>query len=385
MSDVFSVKVAQRVALAPYIRNGERRVALRFGYDRELIVLARNAGARWSPDDKCWHVPDGSASLKLLYATFKGKAWIDGSELFGPKRPAGQKAADPNAAPCTPPLGQEQLACFEAMERRMRIARYSPSTQRVYQNALKQLFLRFPGKPPQAIGIGDIEAFQHELSIRPNVSNSYLNQMVNAIRYYYKEVLGDATRVKFIERPRTERKLPNVLSLEEVQAILRAPSNLKHQCILMLIYSAGLRLGELTNLKRTDIIPERKQVVVRGGKGRKDRITLLSTKVLAKLHEYMTQYRPKEYLFEGQTGGPYSGKSVQAVFHRAREKAGITAPATVHTLRHSFATHLLEGGTDLRYIQTLLGHSSSKTTEIYTHVSTKAIGNIRSPLDDLDV
>lgn len=205
------------------------------------------------------------------------------------------------------------------------------------------------------------------------------------MRYYYKDVLGDAQRVKFIERPRGERKLPNVLSEEEVTAILRAVDNLKHQCILMLIYSAGLRLGELINLKRSDIIPERHQVIIRGGKGKKDRITVLSPKIRERLDRYLVEYRPTLFLFEGQSGGAYSDTSVQTIFRRAKDKARITAPATVHTLRHSFATHLLEKGTDLRYIQTLLGHSSSKTTEIYTHVSTKALGKIRSPLEDLDI
>ena len=168
-------------------------------------------------------------------------------------------------------------------------------------------------------------------------------------------------------------------------ALLNAVDNLKHKCILMLIYSAGLRMGELLALERTDIIPERKQVLVRGGKGGKDRVTLLSEKILTLLNEYLQAYTPRIYLFESPEGGMYSATSVQMVFKRAKKKAGITAPATVHTLRHSFATHLLESGTDLRYIQTLLGHASSKTTEIYTHVSTKALGQIRSPLDNLDL
>ena len=166
---------------------------------------------------------------------------------------------------------------------------------------------------------------------------------------------------------------------------MKAPTNLKHRCILMLIYSAGLRLGELIGLERTDIIPDRKQVLIRSTKGGKDRVSLLSEKILKLLQEYLTAYAPRTYLFEGPSGSKYSDTSVQQVFKQAKKKAGITAPATVHTLRHSFATHLLENGTDLRYIQTLLGHSSSRTTEIDTHVSTKALGKIRSPLDNLDL
>jgi site-specific recombinase XerD len=156
-----------------------------------------------------------------------------------------------------------------------------------------------------------------------------------------------------------------VLSEQEVAALLKSPANLKHRCMLMLIYSAGLRMGERLRLDLADIDRDRRQVLIRGGKGKKDRVSLLSTKLLDMLDDYLSEYRPKQHLFEGQTGGRYSEASVQAVFHAAKEKAGIAKPATVHTLRHSFATHLLEKGTDLRYIQTLLGHSSSKTTEIF--------------------
>jgi integrase/recombinase XerD len=380
------VSAQRRVQLDALYRNGEKRIALRFGYQEELIDLARRAGARWSPGDRCWHVPDGSASLKQVYATFKGKAWLDGSKLFGKDRTAAPAAHEekPKAAR-NASLDAEQRAALEVMQRKLEIGRYSPSTIETYLNATKHFFLHFPQKQPKDIGTAEIEAYQHELATVRKVSNSYLNQVVNAVRYYYKDVLGDACRVKFIERPRGERKLPKVLSEQEVAAILRAPTNLKHRCILMLIYSAGLRLGELIALERTDILTERKQVLIRGGKGGKDRVSLLSEKLLALLQEYLKSYAPQHHLFEGPKGARYSDTSVQQVFKQAKKKAGITAPATVHTLRHSFATHLLENGTDLRYIQTLLGHSSSKTTEIYTHVSTKAIGKIRSPLDNLDL
>ena len=377
------------VRLAAMVHKAERRIALHFPYDAELIAVAKGLGAKWSATAKCWHVENGSASLKAVFAAYKGKAWVDGTALFKAKPetsapPQKTAAASPKPVPVRATLNADQIEALAQMTKKLEIARYSPNSIKTYLNATKQFFLHHPNKHPNELRTEDIETYQHLLAAG-KASNSYLNQVVNAVRYYYKEVLGDGTRVRFIERPRGERKLPKVLSEEEVTAILRAVVNLKHQCILMLIYSAGLRLGELINLRRTDILPDRKQVVIRGGKGGKDRITLLSDKVLAKLDLYLEAYRPKVYLFEGQHGGAYSDTSVQAIFKQAKAKAGITAPATVHTLRHSFATHLLEKGTDLRYIQTLLGHSSSKTTEIYTHVSTKAIGKIRSPLDDLDL
>jgi integrase/recombinase XerD len=393
------------VLLEHVVHDAKRCIALNCPYDTDLIAAAKKAGATWSASHKRWYVLNSPEHLQAIFAAFKGVAWVDMNGLrkkaeAAPARaiplpPHNQTADGRKGSPAVtadkPPrtllttLSLAQQDALNAMQRKLEIARYSTNTIGTYLNATKLFFQHHAAKNPKDISAADIEAYQHELATTRKVSNSYLNQVVNALRYYYKDVLGDAYRVKFIERPRGERKLPKVLSEQEVAAILKAPTNLKHRCILMLIYSAGLRLGELIALERTDIIPERKQVLIRGGKGGKDRVSLLSEKLLALLQEYLTSYAPRHYLFEGPQGAKYSDTSVQQVFKQAKKKAGITAPATVHTLRHSFATHLLENGTDLRYIQTLLGHSSSKTTEIYTHVSTKAIGKIRSPLDYLDL
>lgn len=361
-------------------------IALRFPYDATLISAAKKMGARWSNTHRCWYTANSPEQLKTIFAAFKGLAWVDMNELRRkPGARAAAKATGSGKKPATSALSSAQAEALSAMRRKLEVARYSASTIETYLNATKHFFLHFGKKHPRDIGPADIEAYQHELASVRQVSNSYLNQVVNAVRYYYKDVLGDAHRVKFIERPRGERKLPKVLSEQEVAAILRAPANLKHRCMLMLIYSAGLRLGELLALELTDIDRDRQQVLIRSAKGNKDRVSLLSTKVLAMLDQYLAEHRPKHYLFDGQNGGRYSDASVQAVFHAAKDKAGVAKPASVHTLRHSFATHLLEKGTDLRYIQALLGHASSKTTEIYTHVSNKALGKIRSPLDDLDL
>jgi integrase/recombinase XerD len=178
--------------------------------------------------------------------------------------------------------------------------------------------------------------------------------------------------------------LPNVLSKEEVKAILESTKNIKHRAMLSLIYSCGLRCGELIHLKPTDIDSKRNLVIIRNGKGRKDRIVPLSPKILDLLREYYKSNKPKIYLFEGQFEGiMYSDRSLQLVLKQSLQTANIKKPVTLHWLRHSYATHLLESGTDLRYIQELLGHNSSKTTEIYTHVSTKSLQQIKSPFDDL--
>ena len=175
-----------------------------------------------------------------------------------------------------------------------------------------------------------------------------------------------------------------MLSEEEVTAILKTITNIKHKALIMTIYSGGLRISELINLKVKDIDSDRMQIRVQQSKGKKDRYTLLSQKTLLILRQYFKEYKPKEWLFEGEGDGEYSQKAIQNILKRAVLKAGIKKRITVHSLRHSFATHLLENGTDLRYIQNLLGHSNSKTTEIYTHITTKGFDQIKNPLDKLE-
>jgi site-specific recombinase XerD len=230
-----------------------------------------------------------------------------------------------------------------------------------------------------------IVVFCQYLVIDRKVSASHQNQAINAIKFYYERVLGGQRKFYNLVRPNKEKALPNVLSTQEVTALLKATTNLKHRAILTTIYSSGLRIGEAINLKIKDIDSNRMQIRVEQAKGKKDRYTLLSTKTLTLLRTYIKTYRPKTHLFEGPEGGPYSARSIQVFFKERCQKAGITKKVTVHTLRHSFATHLLEKGTDLRYIQVLLGHESSKTTEIYTHMTTKGFDQIISPMDDLEI
>lgn len=197
--------------------------------------------------------------------------------------------------------------------------------------------------------------------------------------------MGGQRKFYFIDRPNKEKTLPSVLSTQEVIDILKQTENIKHKAILMTIYSAGLRISESINLKFKDIDSDRMQIRVEQGKGKVDRYSLLSVRTLMILREYYKQYRPTVWLFEGvKKGEQYSTRSIQQVFQDAVHKAGITKDVSVHTLRHSFATHLLENGTDLRYIQSLLGHANSKTTEIYTHITTKGFDQIKSPMDTLD-
>ncbi|MFM8833861.1 MAG: tyrosine-type recombinase/integrase [Cytophagales bacterium] len=274
--------------------------------------------------------------------------------------------------------------CPHAMLEKMESMRYAASTVEIYKQNFEEFINYHYAKKIDDITEPEIIAYTRYLVQERGISASAQNQAINAIKFYYEKVKGGARKFYQLERPLRETKLPTVLSVEEVQALLKGVKNVKHKAMLMLCYSAGLRLSELLNLRPSDIDSDRMQICIRAAKGKKDRYTLLSEKLLPLLRDYYKRYQPKEYLFEGEGGGTYSERSVQAITKEACKRANIIKHVTVHTLRHSFATHLLESGTDLRYIQNLLGHNSSKTTEVYTHVTSKALSGIKSPLDNLD-
>jgi integrase/recombinase XerD len=242
----------------------------------------------------------------------------------------------------------------------------------------------FNDKPVSTLTNQDVIDYNTHYILKKNLSTSFQNQVVNAIKLYFNTLQNIEIVIDKIHRPRREKLLPNVLSKDEIKKILEAHSNIKHKTMLSVIYSCGLRRSELINLKPADIDSKRNIIIIRQAKGKKDRIVPLSQKVLALLRTYYIGYKPVTWLFEGQRGNePYDERSLANVLKQAVEKANIQKPVSLHWLRHSYATHLLESGTDLRYIQELLGHSSSKTTEIYTHVSTNHLQNIKSPFDDL--
>lgn len=262
--------------------------------------------------------------------------------------------------------------------------RYSTSTIKTYCDALRVFFTYHKNISIQHITMQHIILFNNEYIIGRGLSISYQNQFVNALKLFYLIIRNTNFIIENIARPRREYRLPNVLSKEEVKMLLNILINLKHRTMLCLLYSCGLRSGELLNLQPIHIDSKRNIILIKQSKGKKDRIVPLSSKILEMLREYYRLYKPQTYLFEGQNiGEKYDSRSLQLVLKQAVKKAGIQKPVTLHWLRHSYATHLLESGTDLRYIQELLGHNSSKTTEIYTHVSTKNIQHIKSPFDDL--
>jgi site-specific recombinase XerD len=276
------------------------------------------------------------------------------------------------------------LGLFETVQREMRLRNYSQKTIKSYTSCIRSLVQHFKPRHPRELTNEDLRSYLILLIGKEQYASSTINQVINALRFLYVDLYGGQMQLGDLPRPRKERKLPEVLNEEEVLRIFNAVGNVKHKAILMLTYSAGLRVGEVVRLRISDIDEQRLLIHLHKAKGNKDRYTVLSTAFLGTLEEYLREYRPREFLFEGQDGRRHlSERSVQSIFARAAKDAGILKHVTVHTLRHSFATHLLEGGTDLRYIQELLGHSSSKTTEIYTHVSKKSIAKIASPLDRL--
>lgn len=281
-------------------------------------------------------------------------------------------------------LPPETIMKIEDFRTWMSHKRYSDSTIKTYSETLSVL-LRFilPKSPEEMLG-KDMIDFVNKYIIPNKYSYAFQNQAVNSAKLFFREIIKGKLDTERFERPRSESKLPNVLSKEEVKAILQAPVNLKHRSMLSLIYACGLRRSELLRLEPKHVDSKRHMLIILNSKGKKDRMVPISDRVIEMLREYYKTYRPEVFLFEGQyKGTQYSEQSLQSVLKQAVVKCRITKPVTLHWLRHSYATHLLESGTDLRYIQELLGHKSSKTTEIYTHVSEKSLQKIKSPFDDL--
>ena len=261
------------------------------------------------------------------------------------------------------------------------LKRYSKNTINSYQSHLRLTRMHFENKNLEELKDKELFEFVYHLVEVKNISPSYQRQIVGALKLFYKEIYGRTIPFEYLKVQRNEQKLPIVLSKEEVKRVIDSIDNLKHKAIISLLYGSGLRIGELLELRKSDIDSDRMLIHVKGAKGKKDRYTILSETVLFILRSYYLQFKPKDYLFEGQKGGKYSSESAGQVFKRSLKKAKIGKRATLHTLRHSFATHLLEDGVSIAHIQKLLGHTSIKTTLIYTHIAKDSLFKIKSPLD----
>ncbi|GAB3529878.1 hypothetical protein GCM10027443_09740 [Pontibacter brevis] len=373
------------VRLQPMLIEGGRTViSVTFRMNQGLYdTLRRSRVANWQKEQKCFAIPEDGQSIQALAEEIEGVGWLWLSQELQVRDVALLRKLWEQ----TYIKENNYISCPIDYLEKLYLLNYSMNTIRTYHS----LLLRFLNGHREK-GMASVNAFTEEEinSYHRNMvqagaySCSLINQSINAVKFYYQRVLGrHEVQLNNVERPEKPERLPTVLSKQEVARILSATDNLKHRCLLQLLYAGGLRIGEVINLRLTDVQSGRNLLLIRGGKGKKDRTTLLSQKLLQSLREYYKAYRPKVWLFEGQTGGQYTVDSTRNVFRACVAKAGIKTKVTPHTLRHSFATHLLEQGTDLRYIQVLLGHRSSKTTEIYTHVTTHALDKIVSPLDNL--
>lgn len=348
---------------------------------------------RWSKTMMSWYVPQVSCTHGDLYVILKDIAHIDYSAVKIKKEIITDLITPINSlaiieqVPETqvlPQLNEEHIKKINNFKMWLQSKRYSQNTIGTYTDALK-LFLKFyNNKAVETIDNQDLINFNNRYILSNNLSVSFQNQVVNAVKLFFSTIENKKLQPDLIHRPKRAKLLPNVLSKEEVKALLAAPSNIKHKAMLSLIYACGLRCGELIRLMPSMVDSNRKLLLIKQSKGRKDRIVPLSDKILTLLRDYYVIFKPKNFLFEGQTAGEmYDERSLQQVLKNNVVKANIQKPVTLHWLRHSYATHLLENGTDLRYIQEILGHSSSRTTEIYTHVSNKSIQKIVSPFDYL--
>ena len=357
------------IFLEEKIHRKNNQLLIKFDYDETLISLVRTVnGASWSKSLKAWYLISNAENLSIILKLFKNISKVDVSKIS-------------KKTPFKRDLTDEQKQLLNQFYLFLKGKRYSQSTIQTYTFFIAD-FINFHTKTPLAeLTNRAVELFIETVFMERNYSVSSQRQFISALKIF--TVFCPQTKIHnlALERPKKSRILPSVLSQEEVLRIIQYTQNIKHRAILTLLYSCGLRIGELINLKLIDFHIDRKQLIVKKGKGRKDRYVSLADSFLPLLSNYYHSYKPTIYFVEGQNGGKYSAESIRSFLRKSCKKAGIRKPVTPHTLRHSYATHLLENGVDLRYIQTLLGHSKPETTMIYTHVQRKDLMEIQNPLD----
>jgi len=375
----------KNITLKHLLINNEKQIGIKFFPDKLVQTVIKGLpNVKWSKEFGMAYIKNNPANLNLIFNDFKGLAWINCAHFF-----PGNKIKS-NTTPVKVndfrkrELPEGYRACPEEFLQKLELKKYAINTAKTYINLFERFINHYKNKELSHIDENDIRLYLQQL-IQQNRSDSYVNQMINGIKFYYEVVLEMPNRFYSVERPMKKEALPKVISLEEVQGIIKNTNNIKHKCIVSLLYSAGLRRNELLCLKLGDIDSKRMVITIKNGKGNKDRQTILSESVLNDLRVYYKEWKPKVYLFEGAKGEQYTPTSILRIIKSAAKKAGIRKNITPHMLRHSFATHLLENGTDLRYIQVLLGHNSTRTTEVYTQVAINNIKAIKSPIELLNL
>jgi len=374
------MELRKNVTLKHLLIDHKKCIGIQFNSDKVLQALIEGIpNISWSAEFAMYYLPNLKSNLDLIFKTFHGVAWVNGNYFFqekiiNEKNPILKLDKYRNRK-----LENGYRACPESYLLKLELKRYSANTVKNYVSSFESFINHFKHKELNEINEVDIRKYLQSL-IKEGLSDSHVNLVINSIKFYYETVLGMPNRFYSIERPRKKKTLPKILSRTDILRMIDCAGNLKHRCIVGLLYSSGLRRSELLELRTTDIDSKRMVINIRGAKGNKDRITVLSPSLLSDLRAYYREYRPEKYLFESPKGGKYSASSVLKIVKRAAIRANMKQKVTPHMLRHSFATHLLEEGTDLRHIQLLLGHNSTKTTEIYTHVANKSFGKIKDLL-----
>jgi site-specific recombinase XerD len=365
------------IRLFPFYHYDELQIGITYKFDFELNEFIKHMkGMRWSRTYSCFYLPYSSNNKKRIYQVFrKIGCFIDYSALKDLKTETVETSEVQNSN-----LNAQQLKILQEFQNYLIGQRFSKSTLKTYTTFI-QRFLEFQKDQLNTITNRSIEIFIEQQIAGKNYAVSTHRQCVSALKHFAALHRFPELEADRISSPRKNKYLPVVLSKEEVIDLLRATRNLKHRAIFALLYSSGLRVGEAISLKQKDIDIDRRQIAIRAGKGRKDRFVVMAESFIPLLLNYLGTYRPQTYFIESPQGGTYSSSSIRAALHHACKLANIRKKVTPHTLRHSYATHMLENGIDLRHIQSLLGHARPETTMIYTHVTQKDLMQITSPLD----
>ncbi len=385
----------QTINLSLQMHKGNERIFAVYPYDAHLNkILKQIPGAQYSASMHSWHLPPAKQTVQLLAVKVKAVAQLNvqqlKQQLITKKQlplvapVSGQQAE--SAKPALIVVSPANQQAFYRYEETLILKAYSPSTIKTYRNEFYQLLKALKTKPVQELTTNEIRRYFYYCIEHYKLSEATLNSRINAVKFYFEQVLAREKMFVELPRPKKHLQLPKLLNEEELKKLFNAIENRKHKAMLFTAYSAGLRVSEIVHLKIAHIDSRRMQIFVERAKGKKDRYVNLSPVLLDILRKYIQEYlpKPKEYLFESeQTRTAYPARTVQQIFTNAKHKAGIRKEIGIHSLRHSFATHLLDKGTDIKYIKELLGHFNIKTTERYLHVSRQKLVNIISPLDDL--
>lgn len=372
------MKTLPLVHLIKFYYKEQFQLGLRFDYNDALIRIIKSMpSTSWSRTFRLWYLPYSAKNLTMIREQLEDHAMLDEREL-GIKKTANQHPARYKEER---QLNEVQKKLLNDFYKYLKGKRYSMSTIKNYVFQIADFINYHNKKSVNTLTNRDIELYIEDIFIKRKLSISVQRQFISALKLFI--VFESSTQIEDVQliRPKKSKKLPAVLSQNEVIELIAKTKNLKHRTIIALLYSAGLRISELMNMKVQDINISRRQIFIKDSKGRKDRYATLAEHILPLLHNYMTTYEPKTYLIEGQNKEQYSASSVSKFLHKSARDCRIRARVTPHTLRHSYATHLIENGVGLRHVQELLGHSKPETTMIYTHVARKDLLDIKSPLD----